>query len=110
MQRWLLWWKIVWQLGVSRRMWWIAPRGWLWVRVLLWKLGVLEWGLLILRLLWIQRLLQVREVRKPVEGNIAFRKVIFHPLQFPRCCFSGVLCRQLQGVHSLLSRRRSVRC
>ena len=50
------------------------------MRVLRWKLGVLEKRLLIRRLLRVQRLLLVRKMRKLVQENIALRKFIFQSL------------------------------
>ena len=50
------------------------------MRVLRWKLGVLEKRLLIQRLLRVQRLLLVRKMRKLVQENIALRKFIFQSL------------------------------
>ena len=75
------------------RMRWIAPRRWLWVRVLRWKLGVLELGSLI-------RSLVGRESRKLIEENVALRKLMFQSLKFTHCCSCCIRCKGLQGLNS----------
>ena len=49
------------------------------MRMLRWKLGVLERQLLIRRLL-VQRLLLVQKLRKLIEENVALQKFMFQSL------------------------------
>ena len=50
------------------------------MKVLRWKLGVLEQGLLIQRLLRVQILMLVRKLRKLVEENVALQTFMFQSL------------------------------